>query len=130
MKTLQYQNKTPLIGQSVFIAEGARVIGEVILADNVNIWFNCVVRADVNFIKIGENTNIQDLSMLHVIEGFSLTIGKNVTIGHGAVLHGCEIADSCLVGMGSIILDGAKIGENSLVAAGSLVPPGKVFPPY
>lgn len=130
MKTLQYQNKKPQIGEKVFIADGAKVIGEAILQDNVNIWFNCVVRADVNFIKIGENTNVQDLSMLHVTEEHSLTIGKNVTIGHSVVLHGCEVGDACLIGMGSIILDGARIGENCLVAAGSLVSPGKVFPPH
>lgn len=130
MKTLQYQNKKPQIGQRVFLAEGAKVIGEALLADDVNIWFNCVVRADVNFIKIGANTNVQDLSMLHVTEENSLTIGKNVTIGHSVVLHGCKIGDSCLIGMGSIILDGAQIGENCLVAAGSLVSPGKIFPPY
>lgn len=130
MKTFEYQNKKPTLGKRVFLADGAKVIGEVILADDTNVWFNCVVRGDVNFIKIGENTNVQDLSMLHVTEENSLTIGKNVTIGHSVVLHGCEIGDACLIGMGSIILDGAKIGENCLVAAGSLVSPGKIFPPF
>lgn len=128
MKTFEYNGKKPLLGEANFIAPGAMIIGEVQTGNHVNIWFNSVVRADVNFIKIGENTNVQDLCMLHVTEKDSLTIGKNVTLGHGVILHGCEIGDSCLIGMGSIILDGAKIGANSLVAAGSLVPPGKSFP--
>jgi carbonic anhydrase/acetyltransferase-like protein (isoleucine patch superfamily) len=88
-----------------------------------------VVRADVNFIKIGKNTNIQDLCMLHVTELNSLTIGENTSLGHSVVLHGCKIGNGCLIGMGAIILDGAEIGDHSLVAAGSLVSPGKKFPP-
>ncbi len=130
MKTLSYKNLKPALGERVFLAPGVQLIGDARLGDHVNIWFNSVVRADVNFIKIGENTNIQDLCMLHVTEKDSLTIGKNVSLGHSVVLHGCTIGDSCLIGMGAIILDGAKIGDNCLVAAGSLVSPGKVFPPH
>jgi gamma-carbonic anhydrase len=129
MPLYDYLNYKPTLGEKVFIAEGARVIGRAILKDHVSIWFNTVVRADVNEIVIGKNTNIQDLSMLHVTEKNGLYIGDQVSLGHSVVLHGCTIGDHCLIGMGAIILDGAQIGANSLVAAGSLVPPGKVYPP-
>ena len=118
----------PTLGERVFAADGAKVIGQADLGDHVNIWFNTVVRADVNFIKIGKNTNIQDLCMLHVTEENSLTIGENTSLGHSVILHGCKIGKGCLIGMGAIILDGAEIGDNCLVAAGSLVTPGKKFP--
>lgn len=113
----------------MYISEGAKVIGRAQLGDHVSIWFNSVVRADVNFIKIGENSNVQDLCMLHVTELNSLMIGSNTSLGHSVVLHGCKIGNGCLIGMGAIILDGAEIGDNSIVAAGSLVTPGKKFPP-
>lgn len=129
MKISRYLEFVPEIGKRVFIADGAKVIGRAHLADHVNIWFNTVVRADVNFVKIGENTNIQDLCMLHVTEENALTIGENTSLGHSVVLHGCKIGKGCLIGMGAIILDGVEIGDNSLVAAGSLVTPGKKFPP-
>lgn len=129
MKISRYLNFMPQIGERVFIAEGARVIGRAVLAEHVSIWFNSVVRGDVNFIKIGKNTNVQDLCMLHVTEENSLTIGENTSLGHSVVLHGCKVGSGCLIGMGAIILDGAQIGDNSLVAAGSLVAPGKKFPP-
>lgn len=123
-----YLGHSPKLGQRVFIADGAKVIGRADFGDHVNIWFNTVVRADVNFIKIGKNTNVQDLCMLHVTELNSLTIGENTSLGHSVVLHGCKIGSGCLIGMGAIILDGAEIGDNCLVAAGSLVTPGKKFP--
>lgn len=129
MSISKYLQFSPELGARVFIADGAKVIGRAQLADHVNIWFNSVVRADVNFISIGKNTNVQDLCMLHVTEENALTIGENVSLGHCVVLHGCKIGNGCLIGMGAIILDGAEIGENSLVAAGSLVSPGKKFPP-
>lgn len=119
----------PILGPGVYVAPGGQVIGRAEFAANVSIWHNTVVRADVNFIKIGENTNVQDLCMLHVTELNSLTLGKNTSLGHCVVLHGCTIGDGCLIGMGAIILDGAEIGDNCLVAAGSLVSPGKKFPP-
>lgn len=128
MALSRYLQFSPVLGQSVYISDGAKVIGRAELADHVNIWFNSVVRADVNFIKIGKNTNIQDLCMLHVTELNSLTIGENTSLGHSVVLHGCKIGSGCLIGMGAIILDGAEIGDNCLVAAGSLVTPGKKFP--
>lgn len=124
----RYLEWLPTLGERVYIAPGAQVIGRALFGNHVSIWHNAVVRADVNTIVIGENTNVQDLCMLHVTEKDALTIGKNVSMGHSVVLHGCKIGDSCLIGMGAIILDGAEIGENSVVAAGTLVPPGKSFP--
>lgn len=124
----RYLTHHPVLGAGVYVAPGAQVIGRADFGPNVSIWHNSVVRADVNFIKIGENTNVQDLCMLHVTELNSLTLGKNTSLGHCVVLHGCKIGDGCLIGMGAIILDGAEIGDNCLVAAGSLVSPGKKFP--
>ncbi len=129
MKRLsRYLNFYPDLGTGVYVAPGAQVIGRAEFGPNVSLWHNSVVRADVNFIKIGENTNVQDLCMLHVTELNSLTLGRNTSLGHSVVLHGCKIGDGCLIGMGAIILDGAEIGDNCLVAAGSLVSPGKKFP--
>ncbi len=128
MPLYQYQTFKPQIHSSVFIAPSADVIGNVSVGENSSIWFNCVVRGDIDEIKIGENTNIQDLSILHVVEGLPLVIGSGVTIGHKVTLHACTIEDNCLIGMDAIILDGAVIGKNSLVAAGSVVPPGKKYP--
>lgn len=128
MALFTYKKLRPQVESNCFIADEAVVIGNVRLQSEVNIWFNCVVRADVNKITIGANTNIQDLSMLHVTEEQELEIGKNTTVGHSVILHACKIGDGCLIGMGATVLDGACIGDNCLVAAGSVVPPGKVFP--
>lgn len=128
MKISPYLQFMPVLGEKVFIADGAKVIGRAIFDDHVNIWFNSVIRADVNTIRIGKNTNVQDLCMFHVTEINDVVIGENTSFGHSVVLHGCHIGSGCLIGMGSIILDGAVIGDNSLVAAGSLVSPGKKFP--
>ena len=130
MPLYSYKGINPQFDSSVFIAPSADVIGKIVLHENVNIWYQCVVRADVNSIHIGRNTNVQDLSMLHVTKDFALNIGENVSIGHHVVLHGCTIGNSCLIGMGAIIMDGAEIGDNSVVAGGSVVPPGKKYPPY
>lgn len=127
--SFEHLNKyTPSQGEGCFIAPSADVIGHVEMGDNVNVWFQCVLRGDINLIKIGDNTNIQDLSMLHVVENIPLIIGKNVTVGHKVILHACTIEDSCLIGMGAVVLDGAVIKKNSVVAAGSVVPPGKTYP--
>ena len=120
---------TPKVGKGCFFAPDSKVIGNTIIGDDVSIWFNSVVRGDVDQIKIGDKTNIQDFSMLHVSSGFPLMIGKEVTVGHRVTLHGCVVGDNCLIGMGTTIMDGAVIGANSLVAAGSLIPPGKKYPP-
>ncbi len=127
---LPYRDKRPVLGEGVFIAPGAFVIGEVEIGDGSSIWFNTVVRGDVNYIRIGKNTNIQDLSMVHVTTAkYPTFIGDNVTVGHRVMLHGCTIDNNCLIGMGAIILDGVRVGENSIVAAGSLLTQNKEFPP-
>lgn len=123
-----YLEHKPVLGERVYASPGCKIIGRAHLGDHVNIWFNSVVRADVNFIKIGKNTNVQDLCMLHVTEKDSLTIGENTSLGHSVILHGCKIGNGCLIGMGTIILDGAEVGDNCLVAAGSMITPGKKFP--
>jgi carbonic anhydrase/acetyltransferase-like protein (isoleucine patch superfamily) len=128
MPLKNYFDYKPDLGERVYISEGVWIIGRASLGDHVNIWFNSVVRADVNTIKIGKNTNIQDLCMLHVTEKDALEIGENTSLGHSVTLHGCKIGSGCLIGMNSVILDGAEIGDNCLVAAGSLVSPGKKFP--
>ncbi len=118
----------PNIDKSAFIAESVDVIGKVTINKNANIWFCSVLRGDVNEIVVGENTNVQDGSVVHVSTNYPTIIGDNVTIGHKAIIHGCTIGDNTLIGMGSIVLDGAEIGEYTLLGAGSLVPPGKKIP--
>jgi gamma-carbonic anhydrase len=124
------ENKKPSIHESVFLAKGSQVIGDVQILKDASIWNNTIVRGDVNSIKIGKNSNIQDMCMLHNSAESPLIIGENVTIGHNVTLHGCDIKDNCLIGIGSIILDDVIISKFSLVAAGSLVTPGKSFPDY
>ncbi|MCX7974093.1 MAG: gamma carbonic anhydrase family protein [Candidatus Aminicenantes bacterium] len=116
------------IHPEAFIADGAKVIGRVILKKGASLWFNAVVRADLAEIIIGEESNVQDNVVIHVEKDKPTIIGDRVTIGHGAILHACHIGNDSLIGMGSIILDGASIGSNCLVAAGSVVPPQKSFP--
>lgn len=129
MALYRYGEHTPQILEGAYIAPSADVIGQVVIGKNASIWHQVVARGDLTEIVIGENTNIQDLSMLHVISQQGLYIGKNVSVGHKATLHACIIGDSCLIGMDAVVLDGAVIGENSVVAAGSVVPPGKKYPP-
>ncbi|HSQ90359.1 gamma carbonic anhydrase family protein [Romboutsia sp.] len=124
----EYQGIHPKIDETAFIAESADIIGKVTISKNANIWYNTVIRADENTITIGENTNIQDGCVVHIGTNVSTAIGKNVTVGHKALIHGCKIGDNTLIGMGSIVLDGAEIGEYTLLGAGSLVPPGKKIP--
>lgn len=122
--------KTPKIPASAWIAPSADVLGDVTLGEHVSIWFSTVVRGDVHWIRIGDYTNVQDGSVLHVTNGkFPLTIGAKVTIGHKALLHGCTVGNNCLIGMGAILLDGVEVGAGSVVAAGALLPPGKKYPP-
>ena len=128
MPLYSFKGIEPKIETGVFVAPSADIIGKVVLEENANIWHQCVARGDVNWIRVGKNTNVQDLTMLHVTKDFELTIGACVSIGHSVTLHGCTIEDHCLIGMGAIVMDGAFIGANSVVAAGSLVPPGKKFP--
>lgn len=126
---LEYNNTAPKLGIDVFIAKNAVVIGNVEIGDYSSVWFNTVIRGDVHYIKIGNRTNIQDNSVLHVSKDtHPLIIGDNVTIGHRVVAHGCTIKNTSLIGIGSIILDGSIIEDNSMVGAGALVPPGFVVP--
>ena len=111
-----------------FVADNATLIGSVIMENDVSVWFNAVIRADNDVITIGENSNIQDGSVLHVDAGVPLTIGRNVTIGHKVMLHGCDIGENTLIGINAVILNGAKIGKNCLIGANSLIPEGKVIP--
>jgi carbonic anhydrase/acetyltransferase-like protein (isoleucine patch superfamily) len=119
--------ETPNAG-SFWVAPDAHVIGRVKLHADVGIWFGAVLRGDNELIEIGEGSNIQEHSMLHTDMGYPLTVGRNCTIGHRAILHGCTIGNNTLIGMGAIILNGAVIGDNCLVGAGALVTEGKVFP--
>ncbi len=123
-----YKGIEPKIDETAFIADSVDVVGQVTIGKNANIWYGTVLRADDNYITVGENTNIQDGSVVHISEGFPTIIGNNVTVGHKAIIHGCEIGDNTLIGMGAIVLDGAKVGEFTLLGAGSLVPPGKEIP--
>ncbi len=125
-----FQDKHPQIPHSCYISESVDILGDVVLGEEVNIWFGTVIRGDMNFIRIGSRTNIQDNATIHVTTGTAPTvIGSEVTVGHNAIIHGCTIEDRCLIGMGSIILDNAVIGEGSIIGAGALIPPGHVVPP-
>ena len=116
------------IDKSVFVAEGARVIGNVEIGKDSSVWFNAVIRADSDTVKIGESSNVQDNAVIHTSDGFGVSIGDNVTIGHGAIIHGCTVKNNVMIGMGAIVLNGAVIEENSIIGAGALVPQGKVIP--
>ena len=126
----QFENKQPQLGRNVYISENATVIGEVMLGNEVNIWFGAVVRGDMHYIKIDSRSNVQDNAVVHVTTSVSpANIGSGVTIGHGAIIHGCTIEDDCMIGMGSIVMDDAVIGAGSLLGAGALVPPKMKVPP-
>ncbi len=129
IKLLPYLDAFPNIHPSVFLASGVKVIGDVEIGEDSSVWYNTVIRGDVHYIRIGEMTNVQDCSMLHVTNGrFPLNIGNKVTIGHSVTLHGCTVKDLTLIGMGAVILDGAVVEEKSLVAAGSVIKPNFIVP--
>lgn len=124
-----FQNNSPNIHPSVFIAEDAVVIGSVEIGEGSSVWFGSILRGDVNYIRIGERTNIQDASVIHVSSKTHPTVLEDeITVGHRVTLHGCHVESNCLIGIGAIILDGARIGKNSLVAAGALITPGTQIP--
>src|SRR5512134_3805084 len=126
---LPYDGKAPRVAASAFLAEGSVVVGDVAIGEESSVWFQTVVRGDVNHIRIGARTNVQDHSVVHVTGGTHPTvIGDDVTVGHRVVLHGCTVKDRCLVGIGAIVLDGAVLEAESMVGAGALVPPGMVVP--
>lgn len=119
-----------VVGDRVFIAENATVIGDVTLADDVNIWFGAVIRGDKDRVTVGAGSNIQDNAVVHTTATFPVSIGAEVSVGHGAILHGCTIRDRVLVGMGAIVLNGAVVGEGSIIGAGAVVTEGKEIPPH
>ena len=126
----EFEGVLPIINEKTYVAEGAQLVGNVIMDEYSSVWHNVVARADINTIKIGKYTNIQDNAVLHVEDTKSTIIGDFVTVGHGAILHGCKIEDHCLIGMGAIVLNGAVIGRGSIVAAGALVKENDVIPPF
>ena len=128
MPLFRLGDKTPQLGANAWVAPNATVIGDVRLGANASIWWNATLRGDNDPIEIGDNSNIQDGSVLHTDEGVPMRIGANVTVGHLVMLHGCTIGDGSLIGIGSVILNRAVIGRNSIVGANTLIPEGKVFP--
>lgn len=127
---LPFRDVWPNIGRDVFLAPNATITGDVELGDEVNVWFGAVIRGDAGWVRIGPRTNIQDLACIHMTTDISNTvIGADVTVGHGAIVHGALVGDRCLIGMGAILLDNVQVGEEALVAAGSVLKPGTVVPP-
>ena len=126
---LSLGGRTPRIAAGAYIASSADVIGDVEIGENSSIWFQCVLRGDIDPIRIGENSNIQDGTIVHTIAGSPVVVGDWVAVGHRVVLHGCTVASHCLIGMGAVLLNGVRVGEGSIVAAGALVAEGTVIPP-
>lgn len=125
-----FAGKAPQLGAGTWVADNATVIGDVVLGPRSSIWYGAVVRGDVEKIRIGADTNIQDNSVIHVdSSGFATVVGSRVTVGHRVVLHGCTIGDGALIGIGAVIMNGAEVGEGALVGAGALVSPGMKIPP-
>ncbi len=125
----KFNNNEPVIAKNVYTAPGSKIIGDVIIEENSSIWYNAVIRGDMDKIKIGKKTNIQENSTLHVDVSTPLTIGNEVTVGHGAILHGCKINDNCLIGMGAKVLNNAEIGKNTIIGAGTVITENKNIPP-
>lgn len=128
MTGIGYKGLLPKVDSSAFIAEGVKLVGDVRIKKDSSIWYNAVLRGDINFVEIGKRTNIQDGSVLHVTKEYPVRIGNDVTVGHRAIVHGCTVGDCCLIGMGSVILDNATVGSYSLVAAGAVVLQNFVVP--
>ena len=124
----QLDERVPELAEGYWIAEGAIVIGSVRLLANSSVWFNAVIRGDNDIITVGENSNIQDCAVLHTDGGYPLTIGRNVTVGHQVMLHGCSVGNNSLIGINSVVLNGARIGNNCLIGANALIPEGKEIP--
>ena len=130
MTLYTFENSTPEIKETSFVAPNASLIGRVKIGENSSVWFNTVLRGDMETITIGNESNIQDLSMGHADPGFPLLLGNRVTIGHHCVLHGCKIEDDCLIGMGAIIMNGVRIGSGSIIGAGAVLLEGMEFPEF
>ncbi len=124
-----YLRREPQVGQSVYIARTAVVVGDVTLGDHSSVWYGAVLRGDINRIVVGHHSNVQDNAVLHLADEFPCLVGNWVTIGHSATVHACTVEDECLIGMGATVLDGAVIGAQSLVGANALVTPGTRIPP-
>ncbi len=123
---LVHHGIAPKFGDKVWVAPGAVVTGDVVLGDRASVWFGCIIRGDDNFIRIGDDTNIQDGTIIHISKDTHPTVvGARVTIGHGAILHGCTVEDDAMIGIGATVLDGVVVGRGAVVAAGAMVPPGK-----
>jgi len=129
MKYSLGDDSVTLIGEGHFIAPNAAVIGRVTLHENSSVWFSCVLRGDAERIEVGAGSNIQDGTVMHADPGFPLVVGKNVTVGHNAMLHGCTIGDGSLVGINAVVLNGASIGEHSIIGSNALITEGKIIPP-
>jgi len=127
---MQDSQRPSIVAKRCFIAAGAQIIGGVELGELSSVWYNAVIRGDLNHIRIGRETNIQDNCVLHVTTELPVIVGDRVTVGHGAILHGCVVEDDCLIGMGAIVLDGAHIGAGSVIAAGTLVRERMEIPPH
>jgi carbonic anhydrase/acetyltransferase-like protein (isoleucine patch superfamily) len=126
-----YKGITPTIPASCYVDESAQVIGDVVLGEHASVWMNAVLRGDVHSIRIGAHSNVQDCSVLHGMRyKYGVTLGDWVTVGHSVTLHGCTIANRCLIGMGCVVLNNAAIGEGSIIAAGTVIPEGTVIEPY
>jgi carbonic anhydrase/acetyltransferase-like protein (isoleucine patch superfamily) len=128
MAIFEFEGVRPRIDATAWVADTARVVGDVALGPRASVWFGCAVRGDIEPISVGADSNVQDNAVLHTDDGCPLLIGSLVTVGHGAILHGCTIGDESLVGMGAIVLNNARIGRHCLVGAGALVTEGKQFP--
>ena len=126
----EYAGKAPRIGERVYLAETAAIIGDVVLGDDVSVWYNTVVRGDCHFIRVGARSNIQDNCAIHVKEEYPAELGEEVTLGHGAIVHGAAVRSGALIGIRATVLDGAEIGESALIGAGALVTPRTVVPPH
>lgn len=127
-RLMSFQGKHPRVAPTAFVADNATLIGDVEIGEFASVWFGCVLRADVGYIRVGARSNIQDLSCIHMTEGVSHTIvGEDVTVGHGVILHGCRVGDRALVGMGSVMLDNSELGEGSVLGAGSLLTPRTII---
>jgi len=125
----KFLNKTPQVPESAWVAKSADVMGDVQLGEHASVFYGAILRGDIESIIIGEGSNIQDGTIIHLADDMPCVIGKYVTVGHGAMVHACTIEDECLIGMRSTVLDGAVIGKRSIVAAGAVVPPGMKVPP-
>lgn len=125
-----FHGVAPVCHDSVFVAKGAMVIGDVKIGEESSVWYHTVIRGDIHRIRIGQRTNVQDHCTLHVTRRDPLVVGDEVTIGHRAVVHGCTVEDLCLIGIGAVVLDGAVIGRGSVIGAGAVVPPGTAVPPH